>query len=434
MKRGVFLGGLIVGVALLMSAPAAAQSSHPNDVVVVSLTGTVDPLSARYVERGIRIGNEGGAGAILIRIDTPGGLDSSMRSIIKAISTSSVPVVCWVGPTGARAASAGAIILTGCPVAAMAPGTNVGAAHPVGFSGEVLGEKITNDAAAYARALAQAHDRNPQLAESMVRQSVSVTAEDALRLKAIDLIQPTQRQLFGALDGSTVHGIRIAITSPHFEARSMTLVEAVLHGAVDPNIAFLLFVLGLAGIVFEILHPGISIPGILGGLSFLISLVLLGMLPVNIAGVVLILISIGFFAFEAHVPGFGVPAALGIASLLLGGLFLFDKSVPGAQVSKGLVIGTAVAVGLFFGFVVRAVVKARRQLPSPKHIDDLIGTEAIVVRALDPQGIVRARREQWSARSSSSVPEGASVRITGVKGLTLEVEPIEVQAVQGKGN
>jgi membrane-bound serine protease (ClpP class) len=273
MKRGVFLGGLIVGVALLMSAPAAAQSSHPNDVVVVSLTGTVDPLSARYVERGIRTGNEGGAGAILIRIDTPGGLDSSMRSIIKAISTSSVPVVCWVGPSGARAASAGAIILTGCPIAAMAPGTNVGAAHPVGFSGEVLGEKITNDAAAYARALAQAHDRNPQLAESMVRQSVSVTAEDALRLKAIDLIQPTQRQLFDALDGSTVHGIRIAITSPHFEARSMTLVEAVLHGAVDPNIAFLLFVLGLAGIVFEILHPGISIPGILGGLSFLVSLV-----------------------------------------------------------------------------------------------------------------------------------------------------------------
>jgi membrane-bound serine protease (ClpP class) len=242
--------------------------------------------------------------------------------------------------------------------------------------------------------------------------------------------------LFAALTTRTVHGIHLQGGTDHFTPVSMTFIEGLLHGAVDPNIAFLLFVLGLAGIVFEILHPGITIPGILGGLSFLVSLVLLGMLPVNIAGVVLILVSIGFFAFEAHVPGFGVPAALGIASLLLGGLFLFDKSVPGAQVSKGLVIGTAVAVGLFFAFVVRAVVKARRQLPSPQHIHDLIGTEAVVVLTLDPQGIVRARREQWTARSiAGSVSEGASVRITGVKGLTLEVEPIEVpHAAQGKGS
>ena len=173
MKRWAIWGAILAtGLGFLVARPALGQTAQPH-VIVVSLTGTVDPLSARYVERGIRTGQSEKAAAVLIRIDTPGGLDSSMRSIIKAISTSSVPVVCWVGPSGARAASAGAIILTACPIAAMAPGTNVGAAHPVGFSGQVLDEKVTNDAAAYARALAQQHNRNADLAERMVRESIS---------------------------------------------------------------------------------------------------------------------------------------------------------------------------------------------------------------------------------------------------------------------
>jgi membrane-bound serine protease (ClpP class) len=425
MKRVVFLGGLIAGLAMGITAPAVAQSAHPRDVVVISLTGTVDPLSARYVERGIRTANDRGDGAILIRIDTPGGLGSSMRSIIQAISTSSVPVVCWVGPSGARAASAGAIILTGCPIAAMAPGTNVGAAHPVGFSGDVLSEKVTNDAAAYARALAEAHDRNANLAERMVRDSVSVSAEQALRQKAIDLIVATRTQLFAELNGRTINGVAVRIPAPNFVAVGMTLIEALLHGAVDPNIAFLLFLFGLVGIVFEILHPGITLPGILGSLSLLISLVLLGLLPVNVAGVVLLVVAVGFFVLEAHIPGFGVPAGGGIASLILGGLFLFNSAVPNAQVSKWLVVGMALVLAAFFALVVRSVVRARRQLPTPQQISDLVGMEGVVVRALDPTGIVRARREQWSARSpEGTLEEGTPVRITGVKGLTVEVEPI----------
>ncbi|MGZ4121161.1 MAG: NfeD family protein, partial [Actinomycetota bacterium] len=354
--------------------------------------------------------------------------------IVKAISTSSVPVVCWVGPSGARAASAGAIILTGSPIAAMAPGTNVGAAHPVGFSGDVLDEKITNDAAAYARALAQSHNRNADLAERMVRESVSVPAEEALRQRAIDLIAPTQRALFADLNGRTVNDVTLAVSSPEFVTTDMTFIEALLHGAVDPNIAFILFLLGLVGIVFEILHPGITLPGVLGSLAFLVSLVLLGLLPVNIAGVVLLLVGVVFFAFEVHIHSFGVAAALGIASLILGGLFLFNSAVPNAQVSKWLVVGMAIALAAFFTLVVRAVVRARRQLPSPHKLADFVGMEGVVVRALDPTGIVRARREQWSATSTGpAIPEGTHVRIVGVQGLTLEVEPLEVQASEPKG-
>ncbi|MGZ4207557.1 MAG: NfeD family protein [Actinomycetota bacterium] len=434
MKRGAFIGSLVAaGLVLSFNGPADAQTTGQK-VIVVSLSGTVDPLSARYVERGIRTGASERAAAVLIRIDTPGGLDSSMRSIITAISTSSVPVVCWVGPSGARAASAGAIILTGCPIAAMAPGPNVGAAHPVGFSGDVLDEKITNDAAAYARALAQSHNRNADLAERMVRESVSVPAEEALRQRAIDLIAPTQRAVFADLNGRTVNGVTLAVSSPEFVTTDMTFIEALLHGAVDPNIAFILFLLGLVGIVFEILHPGITLPGVLGSLAFLVSLVLLGLLPVNIAGVVLLLVGVVFFAFEVHIHSFGVAAALGIASLILGGLFLFNSAVPNAQVSKWLVVGMAIALAAFFTLVVRAVVRARRQLPSPHKLADFVGMEGVVVRALDPTGIVRARREQWSATSTGpAIPEGTHVRIVGVQGLTLEVEPLEVQASEPKG-
>ncbi|MGZ4210425.1 MAG: NfeD family protein [Actinomycetota bacterium] len=434
MKRGAFIGSLVAaGLVLSFNGPADAQTTGQK-VIVVSLSGTVDPLSARYVERGLRTSASDRAAAVLIRIDTPGGLDSSMRSIIKAISTSSVPVVCWVGPSGARAASAGAIILTGCPIAAMAPGTNVGAAHPVGFSGDVLDEKITNDAAAYARALAQSHNRNADLAERMVRESVSVPAEEALRQRAIDLIAPTQGALFADLNGRTVNDVTLAVSSPEFVTTDMTFIEALLHGAVDPNIAFILFLLGLVGIVFEILHPGITLPGVLGSLAFLVSLVLLGLLPVNIAGVVLLLVGVVFFAFEVHIHSFGVAAALGIASLILGGLFLFNSAVPNAQVSKWLVVGMAIALAAFFTLVVRAVVRARRQLPSPHKLADFVGMEGVVVRALDPTGIVRARREQWSATSTGpAIPEGTHVRIVGVQGLTLEVEPLEVKASEPKG-
>ncbi|HLW16054.1 MAG TPA: nodulation protein NfeD [Actinomycetota bacterium] len=430
MKRWGVWGAVLAAVLGFGAVRPAIGQTTQAQVIVVSLTGTVDPLSARYVERGLRIGQNAKAAAVLIRIDTPGGLDSSMRSIIKAISTTSVPVVCWVGPSGARAASAGAIILTGCPIAAMAPGTNVGAAHPVGFSGQVLDEKITNDAAAYARALAQAHNRNADLAERMVRDSISVPAEEALRQKAIDLIAATRSQLFEEIAGRSINGVTVTAAHPEFKAVGMTFIESVLHGIIDPNIIFILFLFGLVGIIIEILHPGIRLPGVLGVLSFIISLVLLDLLPVNIAGVVLLIVGMALLAFEVHIHTVGVAATLGVTSLILGGLFLFQSSVPNAAVSKWLVVGIAIALAAFFTLVLRVMIQTRKRLPKPAKLQDVVGAEAVVVRALDPVGIVRAHREQWSARAAAGpIPEGAHVRITGVQGLTLQVEPLEVSHV-----
>ncbi len=254
-----------------------------------------------------------------------------------------------------------------------------------------------------------------------------------MRDKAIDLIAPTQSQLFEDIAGRSINNITITTARPEFRSVGMTFIEALLHGAVDPNIAFILFLLGLVGIIFEILHPGITVPGILGSLSFLVSLVLLGLLPVNIAGVVLLLVGMIFFAFEVHIHSFGVAAGLGIASLILGGLFLFNSSEPNAAVSKWLIVGMALALAAFFTLVVRAVVQSRKRLPSPSKLGDVVGAEAVVVRALDPIGIVRAHREQWSARTAAgAIPEGARVRVTGVQGLTLLVEPLEVSHVSQK--
>jgi membrane-bound serine protease (ClpP class) len=423
MKRGARWAALIAGgLALSLAVPAFAQSS--NTVVVVSLTGTVDPLSARYVERGIHTSESEKAAAVLIRIDTPGGLDSSMRSIIKAISTSSVPVVCWVGPTGARAASAGAIIMLGCPVAAMAPGTNIGAAHPVGFSGQVLDQKVTNDAAAYARALAQGHNRDAAIAERMVRESISLSADEALKDHVINLIAPSRVALFDALRRSDQ---ALAPTPElHFQPVAMTFIESILHGIIDPNIIFILFLFGLVGIIIEILHPGIRLPGVLGVLSFIISLVLLDLLPVNIAGVILLIVGMALLAFEVHIHTVGVAATLGVTSLVLGGLFLFQSSVPNAHVSTWLVVGMAIALAAFFTLVVRAVVRSRRRLPPPAKMENLIGADAVVVQDLEPAGIVRAHREQWSAHTGAGpIAKGTHVRVTAVRGLTLEVEPLE---------
>ena len=227
-----------------------------------------------------------------------------------------------------------------------------------------------------------------------MRQSISLSAEEALQQKVIDFIAPTQSSVFAYLSGHTVNGVSVSESQPIFQPVGMTFIEALLHGAVDPNIAFILFLLGLVGIIFEILHPGIRLPGVLGVLAFLVSLVLLGLLPVNIAGVVLLVAGVIFLAFEVHLHTFGAAATLGIALLVLGGLFLFNSSVPNAQVSKWLVIGMAVALGAFFTLVVRAVVQSRKQLPSPAKLHDIVGTEAVVVRALDPSGVVRARGEQ----------------------------------------
>jgi membrane-bound serine protease (ClpP class) len=420
MRRLGWIVGVALGLVIVLGSPAVAAGR----ILVASLDGPVDPFTARYVQRVVAAAERENAAGILLRIDTPGGLDSSMRKIIKVVLDSDVPVVCYVGPSGARAASAGAFILIGCPIAAMAPGTNVGAAHPVGFRGEVVSEKVTNDAAAYIRALAQRWGRNAAWAERAVRDSVSASAGEALRLGVIDLVAADEGSLLKAIDGRSVitgEGRSVLRTEgARLIDEDMSFIESLLHKAVDPNLAFLLFVLGLGGIIFEITHPGLNVPGVLGGLALVTSLVILGLLPVNLAGLLLILAALGFFVLDLQVAGHGLPTVAGITALVLGGLFLFDASVPTARVSKGLIVGVAAAVAFFFGVVVRAVVRARRQ-PAGAGLEGLVGSEAVVVGP----GVVRAAGEEWSARSQAGeLPSGTRVRVLGVEGLTLRVEPI----------
>lgn len=407
-------------------------------MTVIDLEGAVDPLAAQYVERSLRIAQNEGDAAAIIRIDTPGGLDSSMRKIVEAVAAARVPVVCWVGPSGARAASAGAIIAYGCPIVSMAPGTAIGAAHPVGFRGEVLAEKVTNDAAAYARSLGETWGHDPDFGERMVRESASLSANAARQTGVVDRIDADLGALLAGLDGAPTEKPNVpgtfATAGAQLRRPGMSFFEGLLHDIIDPNLAFLLFVAGLAGIIFEVLHPGITVPGIFGSIAFLSSLIILGMLPVNLVGLVLLLLGLGAFIVEAYSPGFGAPAAIGFASLLLGGLFLFDSSVPGAQTSRALVIATALAVGGMFAFVVRAALKTRHQKITAPETADMVGENAVVTKALEPMGIVRARLDSWTARSGdgSSIPAGTEVRIKEVDGLTLIVEPVrEVQPEGG---
>jgi membrane-bound serine protease (ClpP class) len=429
MSRRIAAAVLLGGSLMAMFPRAAAAPSSPPTVHRVSLTGTVDPLAARYVGRALDRAEAAGAAAVIIRIDTPGGLASAMRDIVRDVGAARVPVLCWVGPPGSRAASAGAIILLGCPLAAMAPGTNAGAAHPVGISGDILSEKVTNDAAAFARSLAERFGRNTDWAERAVRQSVSASAKEALELRIVDLVAPDVPSLLAAAEGRAVRTAAgeasLRLAGARVVPVGMSASERVLHGMIGPDLAFLFFVLGLAGLVFEVTHPGLNLPGVLGLLLLVGAFVMLGMLPVNVAGLLLLAASVGFFVIDALVAGHGLPTAAGIVTLVLGGLFLFDASVPSARVSRPLLVGTALGVGGFFFFVMRAAMAARR-MPPRLADDTLVGSLGTVVRPLAPTGIVRAGGESWTARAPEgvTVPVGAPVRVVSRQGLVIEVVPV----------
>jgi membrane-bound serine protease (ClpP class) len=421
--RRLCVGAMVAGLALLPTTAAAASpkasTGHSTvradaraTVRQVNLTGVVDPMLANYVEHAVAAAGRDHAAAVLVRIDTPGGLDSSMRKIIKTLLASPVPVVCWVGPSGSRAASAGAFILMGCPKATMAAGTNVGAAHPVGFTGDVLSEKVTNDAAAYMRSLAERWGRNADWGEKAVRQSVSISADEALRIHVIDALAPTKADALRTID-----------VTGRIETARPGVIDAALHDLVDPNLAFVFLIVGLALLVFEVFHPGAILPGLFGALLFVGSLVILGMLPVNLAGLVLLLGSIGFFVVALKVPGHGVPEAAAITCLVLGGLFLFDPSVPNARVSRILLVIITVKATLWFTIVLRAAMRARRQaLKTGAHT--IFGVEGEVVSPLEPTGTVRVRGELWTAHSSHGpIPAGTPVYVVDRDGLTLEVSP-----------
>lgn len=422
----VRLSVLAIVVGLVLAAPATAFAQS-DSVVRLDLQGTVDPFNASYLAGGIEAAQDD-ASAVLITIDTPGGSDDSMRKIIRAILDSEIPVICYIAPEGARGASAGTFVLMACPVAAMAPGTNVGAAHPVGVSGAIQSEKVTNDAAAYLRSLAEDRGRNGDWAERAVRESDSLSAQQALEMEVVDLIAPTAAALLDEADGRTVKvagGQEVALQTENADIvnREPGAAARFLSPLFSPNLAFIFFYLGLALIVVEIVSPGVSVPGVLGIGFLAIALVAFGMLPVQLLGVGLLMLSVAFFVVELHAPGVGFPTVAGVVSMVAGGLLLFDRSVPDAQVSLGIIAPVALAVAVFFGFVVQAALAARR-LPPAVKAQNVLGAIGQAVTDLAPEGVVQVVSESWSATSATPVARGAQVRVLEVDGLRLKVEPV----------
>jgi membrane-bound serine protease (ClpP class) len=418
------------GLALMLMGPALGHANAAGDappIVSMRLTGVVDPFMADYISGGIRGAQDEGASDVLLTMDTPGGLDSSMRKIVQAISTSKVPVICYTSPEGARAASAGTFIMQSCTLAAMAPGTAIGAAHPVGVSGVIEQKKVTNDAVALITSLAETHHRNPSWAEKAVRDAISASAQEALKLNVIELVEPTTADLLHAADEMKAYDgagkvVTIQTAGATVQTRDMGLGASILHGLLSPDLAFIFFYLGLGLIVAGFLHHPVAL--IFGILSLVLSFVSLGMLPVNIIGVVLLLASAGFFLVELKHPGIGLPAVAGVITLILGALFLFNTHVPNAHVSWAVIVPVAIFTTLFFVTVVSAAVRARR-IPKSTGRDWLIGQEGVVTSDLTPTGVVQLGGERWSAKSTAGpLPVGMKIRVIGVDGLTLQVEPV----------
>lgn len=427
--------GVLVGVTLMLAlgpaVGAGAQTSaanHPT-VKVLELDGAVDPFIASYLKKGIETANRAGDTAVVLRIDTPGGLDSSMRTIIKAIQSSHVPVLCWTGPSPARAASAGTFIMMACPENAMAHGTEIGAAAPVGISGAVEKEKVTNDAAAFIRSLAQNNGYNEGWAESAVRGAQAISAEDAfgknpkvtryIASSIPDFLSQVNNHSV-AVNNGTNH-VTLATANATLQEQAPGLGVRLLHGLIDPNLAFIFFYLGIILIIIEVLHPGVSVPGVLGTLLLITSIVSFGILPVQLGGVALLVASAVLYLLELKHPGLGLPAIGGTICLVLGGLLLFDPSVPDVRVSRWLLLVVPTLVVAFFAVVVQAAMEARRQ-PPMIGVDQLFGEEGVAVGDLDPRGEVQVGHEFWSAEAvQGSIAEGTVVRVVGRSGLKLMV-------------
>jgi membrane-bound serine protease (ClpP class) len=431
----------LAGCFWLAVMPGAAAGSAPHGAPTVGwirVEDAIQPASTAFVERSLRWAARDDLDAIVIELDTPGGLDSSMRRIVKAILASPSPVVVFVSPPGSRAASAGVFLMMAAHVAAMAPGTNVGAAHPVSIGGGIPGgggeagrdttmqAKVTNDAVAYVRSLAEERGRNADWAEKAVRESVSVSAEDALRLRVCDLIARDRTELLAALEGRTVkingEPRVLALAGARVIPRRPDVRDQILGVIADPTVAYLLLLLGVLGIFFELSHPGTLFPGIVGALALLLSFFALQMLPVRAAGVALILLSLVLFLLEIKITSYGALAMGAIASLLFGSLMLFDGS-GGVRLSLGVILPTLLVVtGLCLFGVVMAIRAQGRRVTS--GAEGLVGEVGEARSDLAPRGTVFVHGELWNAVSDAPVRRGQDVRVMRVEGLKLRVTPV----------
>ena len=434
-------GILLIGLLLLGVGESAHAQDQTGGIYVAEVEGVINPPVANYVARVLNKAESDNAMLVIIEIDTPGGLDSSMREIIQATLRSPVPVAVYVTPSGGRAASAGLFILLAGDFAAMAPNTNTGAASPVGLGGsgdDTALAKAENDAAALIRSLAERRNRNIDWAEQAVREAVSANEEEALDQNIIDVIAVNRDDLIRQLDGARLEkaGTTITLDLANAPVREvpMALDEQILHIISDPNIAFVLLSIGSIGIIAELYNPGTLFPGITGVIALIIAFYSLGNLPTNWAGVALIVVAMVLLVAELNTDGIGILATGGIVAFVLGALILFrpfqpdSVATPSLRVNPWLLGATTAAMLAFFGLVIRQIVQARWS-PLQTGYEQFVGQTAKVRHDIDPKGRVWFQGQSWFARTQSgeTVTQGKTVQIVDVDNLTLIVEPIELE-------
>lgn len=446
---------LMMALVLLVQSPALAETSAKSqspEVIQLTVNDAIGPATADYIERSLAKAEAQRAELVVLRLDTPGGLSSSMRDIIKHIAASSVPVATFVAPSGARAASAGTYILFASPVAAMAPGTNLGAATPVQIGGISLpkpsqapsGEsanpsqpqdaskrKAVNDAVAYIRGLAELHGRNVDWAEKAVREAASLPAQEALALNVIDLMADNTWDLLQQLDGREVQlnqrrlvlhtaGAEVVEMPPDWRSELLSVLT-------NPNVAYILLLVGVYGIIFEFLNPGGIVPGTIGAIAIVLALYAFQLLPISYAGMALILLGIGLMVAEAFEPSFGILGIGGVVAFVIGSIILMDTDAPGFGIDLSVIVTFAVLSVLVVAAVVHLAFKSYRQ-PVVSGLQELVGSEAVVLTDFNGKGQVIVHGEHWQAVSEVPLKQDQTVRVTGMKHLTLQVTPIETDS------
>ncbi len=422
---------LRVGALLMLFAFLASPSlSAPGHVHVIKVEGDVNPVLARFIIRHIEKAEKARAECLIIKIDTPGGLVLSTQDIVKRIMGAEVPVVVYVWPSGGGAVSAGVFIAMAAHFVVMAPGTNIGAAHPVGIGVEdtskVMTEKTTNWAAAWMRSIAEKRGRNAEWAEKAVRESASITEEEALRKKVVDFVCASLQEVLETLDGKetevasgrvTLHTKDAVVSEYGMDWRSL-----ILYKISNPTIAYILLVLGIYGIFFELSNPGSVLPGVVGGIFLILAFFALQQLPIRAAGLLLILFAIVLFVLEVKVTSYGVLTIGGIVAMLIGSLMLFQETaMPSMRVDWRVALAAAITTGVFFFFAMGMALKAKMSKPTTGK-EGLIGEKGVVITDLTPEGQVRLHGEIWTAYSDEPIPAGQKIQVVAVDGMSLKVK------------
>jgi membrane-bound serine protease (ClpP class) len=443
---------LILAAGLHWAVQWQASAQNAGTALLIELDGPIGPAASDYVSRALETARETNARIVILRIDTPGGLDTSTRDIIRDILASPIPVIGYVAPSGARAASAGTYILYACHVAAMAPGTNVGAATPIQIGGgfpklptgeekkdkeapehPTLEDKVISDSVAYIRSLAQMRGRNVEWAEQAVREAASISAEDALAKRVIEILASDITDLLIRLDGRIVtaafglqtlatRGLAVSLHEPDWRTRLLAVIT-------NPNIAYILMLIGIYGLILEFYNPGAIIPGVTGAICLFLALYAFNVLPVNYAGLALLILGISLMVMEAFVPSFGALGLGGAAAFVLGSIMLLDIEAPGFQVSPILVGSVATVSSGLFLFIMMMLMRARRRLVVT-GVEELLHSRAEVIEWRGGRGRVRVHGELWNARAEERLKSGAIVDVRGIEGLTLVVSPHKEESVQ----